>query len=101
MRTCVKRRSSRRLVLFYGHDIISFCQHLRDPDVWRHLDSIATHPNGSRLQRVDISIEYALEPDYGEGVSEPYEDVMEAVLDALPLLRTKDILFVNASELSP
>ena len=29
-------------------------ENLRDADVWSHLDSIITHPTGSRLQRVDL-----------------------------------------------
>src|SRR6202789_3940732 len=35
-----------------------FCDTLPDADIWSHLDSIITHPTGSRLQRVDINIEY-------------------------------------------
>ena len=66
--------------------------------IWTHLDPISTHPTGSRLQRVDINIDYRdlggflrypllLEPDEHE--------VLKAVLDGLPLLRSKDILFVE------
>ena len=77
---------------FQGKDL--FYQDLREADVWSHLDSIATLPTGSRLQRVDINIFYYFR--YYNG-NEPSEDaVVEAVLDGLPLLRTKDILFVKA-----
>ena len=62
--------------------------------VWRHLDSITTHPTGSRLQRVDIKIDY-----YDHGIREFDQDLIEkTVLDGLPLLRTKGILFVEAVE---
>ena len=59
------------------------------------LDSISTLPTASRLQRVDIIIDYCLRAsDYHP---EPDEDeVVETVLDSLPLLRTKGILFVEA-----
>jgi hypothetical protein len=36
--------------------INSFYENLRDADTWSHLDSITSHPTGSRLQRVDINI---------------------------------------------
>ena len=73
----------------------SFYESLRDAEVWSHLESIATHPTGSRLRRVDINIKYSFRCD--DNGYEPSEDeVMEAVLDGLPLLRTKDILFVKA-----
>ena len=72
---------------------------LRDADVWSHLDSITTHPTGSRLQRVDINIEYSFR--YDDDVLEPDESEVEApVLDALPLLREKGILFVEATQSS-
>jgi hypothetical protein len=73
--------------IFYGN--------LRDVDVWSHLDSIATHPSGSRLQRVNITINFSFRYDsYGK---EPDQDeVLKAVLDGLPLLRMKGILFVKA-----
>ena len=70
---------------------------LRRDDVWRHLDSIVTLPAGSRLQRVDIDITYFFR--YDEEVMEPDNDeILEAVLDNLPLLRDKGILFVEAKE---
>ena len=68
---------------------------LRDADVWGHLDSITTHPTGSRLQRVDIDISYSYLYD-DKGVEPDGEDIVEAVLYSLPLLRTKGILFVEA-----
>jgi hypothetical protein len=74
-----------------------FFNDLRDADVWSHLDSIITHPTGSRLQRVDINIRYAFRRD--DNVIEPDDtEVSEAVLNALPLLRKKGILFVKAAE---
>jgi len=72
---------------------------LRDADVWSHLDSIITHPIGSRLQRVDINIQYCFR--YDDDGEEPYRDeVEEPFLDALPLLREKGILFVEATRSS-
>ena len=35
-------------------DYYTFYENLRDADVWSLLDSITTHPTGSRLQRVDL-----------------------------------------------
>ena len=69
---------------------------LRDADVWSHLDSIITHPTGSRLPRVDIDIKYKFR--YDDNVVEPDNtEILEAVLDALPLLREKGILFIEAA----
>jgi hypothetical protein len=86
-------------IRFHGSNIyfnIAFYEKLRDADVWRHLDSIISHPTGSRLQRVDINIDYTFR--YHDYRREPDKDEMEkAVLDALPLLRTKGILFVEAT----
>ena len=75
-------------------DCYTFYENLLDADVWSHLDSITTHPIGSRLRRVDIQIDY----DFGYNSDElPDEnEVLKAVLDSLPLLRTRDILFVEA-----
>jgi hypothetical protein len=73
-----------------------FYEDLGDADVWRHLDSTATHPTGSRLQleRVDININYALSCD--DDREEPDMDkVKKTVFDCLPLLRTKGILFIE------
>jgi len=64
--------------------------------VWRHLDSIATHPTSSRLQRVHVIIDFIFF-DNGNGVIGPNEDkVKKALLDGLPLLRAKGILLVQA-----
>ena len=72
----------------------SFYMDLRVADTWRHLDSITTHPAGSRLQRVDINLDYAFRYDE-DGAELDKDEVFKAVLDALPLLRTKGILFVK------
>ena len=78
---------------FGDYDYLS-SESLRDLDAWSHLDSITSHPAGSRLQRVDININAAFCYDvYG---NKPDKDRMEkAVFDGLPLLRTKGILFVE------
>ena len=78
-----------------------FFHNFRDhANVWRDLDSIITHPTGSRLQRVDIHIKYdSSERDEDDDVMESYAtELLEPVLDALPLLRKKGILFVKATE---
>ena len=80
---------------FFNH--YKFYRDLRRDNVWRYLDSIVTHPTGSRLKRVDIDITYCFR--YDDDVMEPDNDeILEAVLDALPLLRDKGILFVGAEE---
>jgi len=72
-------------------DRYAFYDDLRGADVWSHLNSIVTHPTGSRLQRVDIEIRYS---KYG---AEPDNDeILKAVFDSLPLLCEKGILFVEA-----
>jgi hypothetical protein len=72
----------------------NFIEGLRHADVWRHLDSLTTHPAGSQLRRVDININYAFR--CGD-LEEPDEDeIKKAVLDGLPLLHTNGILFVEA-----
>jgi hypothetical protein len=78
----------------FNHD--RFYQYLRNAHVWSHLDSIITHPIGSRLQRVDIDIDYAFRTS--DIVMEPDNDeILKAVLDGLPLLRERGILFVEAA----
>ena len=67
----------------------TFYEKSRNAGVWRHLDSITTHPNSSRLQRVDINIHY-----HAEYASDKYE-IEKAVFGDLPLLHTKGILFVE------
>ena len=74
-----------------------FNDNLRYAVVWRYLDAITTRPFGSRLQRVDIKIDYCLRES--DNWLEPDKDsILEAVLDNLPLLRRKGILFVEAFE---
>ena len=73
-----------------------FYENLCDADVWNHLDSITVHSTSSRLRRVDINITYSL-AYHDNWEEEPDEDeVVKAVLDGLPLLRSKGILFVKA-----
>ena len=80
---------------YFDHD--SFYEDLRHDDVWRYLDSIVTHPTGSRLQRVDIDITYCFR--YDDDVMEPDNGgILEAVLSGLPLLRDEGILFVEANK---
>lgn len=71
---------------------------LRAADLWKHIDSIITHPAGSRLKRVDISIDYRVRGDYvtARRVKLYADEIVEPVLDSLPLLREKGILFVEA-----
>jgi len=71
-----------------------FCMDLRDADFWKHLDSVITHPTGSRLQRVDINIGYAFYDD-DDMVEVNTDEILSAVHDGLPLLREKGILFVE------
>ena len=75
----------------------AFYEDLRDANVWNHLDSIVTHPSefGSRLRRVDINIDCYLHESYADELDG--NEVSNAVLDSLPLLRAKDILFVEVS----
>ena len=76
-------------------DFALFYENLRDAHVWSRLNSITTHPTGSRLQRVDINIDYSFR--YDDDEEEPDKDEIEkAVLDGLPSLRTNCILFVKA-----
>jgi hypothetical protein len=83
-------------ILNNDFDFDIFYENLREADVWSHLDSITTHPTSSRLQRVDVNINYSLR--YDDHVQKLDEDkVVKAVLDSLPLLRTKGILFVKAA----
>ena len=73
----------------------SFYNNLRQIDVWSHLDSITTHPAGSQLQRVDINISYSAYDNCEEFEQPDEEKVLKSVLDGLPLLHMKGILFVN------
>ena len=80
-----------------GLSFSSLYDFMRVADAWRHLDSITTHPAGSRLQRVDINIDYAFHY-HGYRLECDKNEILKAVLDGLPLLRTKGILFVKAVE---
>jgi hypothetical protein len=94
-------------ISFHGNtsdiDCDTFYEYLRDASFWTHLDSITTHPTGSRLQRVDISIDYCNlrvlgfdeDEDEPDDLEPDEHDVLNAVLDSLPLLRSKVILFVE------
>jgi hypothetical protein len=57
--------------------------------VWSLLDSIITHPTGSRLQRVDIAYQLASDDEN--------DDIVNRTFNALPLLREKGVLFVEAT----
>ena len=76
-------------------DLYAFYHDLRDTDIWSHLDSIITHPTGSRLQRVDINIDTFRW--HGNVMEAGNNEILQAVLDGLPLLREKGILFVEAT----
>ena len=79
----------------FGSDFESFYESLRAADVWSHLDSITNHPTSSRLQRIDINIDYSFR--YEDDEEEPSKDEIEkAILDSLPSLRTNRILSVKA-----
>ena len=81
----------------YNFDYYTFYEELRDADVWRHLDCITTHPTGSRLQRVDITVNWF--GQYNNQFEPDKNEVLQIVLNGLPLLRSKDILFVEANSL--
>ena len=84
-------------ISFNGNtDNFDFYEDVRGADVWSHLDSITTHPTGSRLQQVDINIDYWFGHDNHE-VEPDENEVLKAVLDSLPLLCKKDILFVEVA----
>ena len=73
---------------------------LRNVDAWNHLDSITTHPAGSRLQQVVINICFFFRYfDYG--VELDADRVEKAVLEGLPSLLTKGIIvFVKSHSAS-
>ena len=73
-----------------NNSITTFYENLRN--AWCDLDSIASHPTSSRLQRVDININYV---SHCNGLKVEKDEFLKAVLDGLPLLRTKGILFVG------
>ena len=63
-------------------------------NVWSPLDSITVHPTSSQLQRVDINIKYAFVYNVAERPDE--NEISKVILDGLPLLRTKGILYVRS-----
>ena len=91
-----------KIVFSYPYDVDDFFENLRDAHGWSQLDSIITHPTGSRLQRVDIYIRgtvYEEDEDlydrYREFDPNEVDEVSKAVNDSLPLLCEKGILFVE------
>ena len=86
-------------IIFNGKgnlDDNAFYDDLRGADVWRHLDSIITLPAGSRLQRVDIDIDYEFRCDNDVAELDDTK-ILEVMLDALPLLREKGILSCSST----
>ena len=75
-------------------DSNTFYENLRT--AWDDLDSITTHPSSSRLQRVDININYMLYLEHDDGAEPVKEEILKAVFCGLPLLHKKGILFVDA-----
>ena len=86
-------------IQFHNNTVNPFHEKLHD--AWSHLDSLATHSAGSRLQRVDISIDYSYRCEsYGnDGEVEEFneDEILKSVFDGLPLLNSKGILFVKAA----
>ena len=79
--------------LLYGSTDFNFsslCHQLRVTDAWSHLASITTHPAGLRLQRVGIN------NIFDDGAEADMDEVLKAVLDRLPLLHMKSILFFKS-----
>ena len=70
-------------------------------DIWSQLDSITAYTIGSQLRRVDININYSLpyNDDSDREAEEDFDEdeLLKAVLDGLPSLRTEGILFVKAA----
>ena len=85
-------------IRFHGYSIFNsntFYESSRT--AWSRLDAISTHPTSARLQRVDISINYVLHHEH-DGGEEPNKDkISKAILEGLPLLFKKDILFVEVA----
>ena len=80
-------------------DSHEFYDHIRQADVWNHLDSMITHPISARLQRVEIDVNYtySYDPEDDDDVFKPNkDDIVDAILRGLPLLREKGILFIQA-----
>jgi len=85
------------IILLYDHvfDVDMFYQGLHDAEAWSHLDSFTTHPSGSRLQQVNIYVDYFTSEDNWNDPSE--DEILKAVYDGLPLLCTKGILSVKVT----
>jgi len=81
-------------IIFNSQYLIDeFYEGLRGADLWGHLDSIITLPVGSHLQRVDINIAYYI---FGEAVGPSGDEkICRAILEELPSLSDKGILFVQ------
>ena len=62
--------------------------------VWSYLDSIATHPAGSRLQRVDVDVNFHYDNTDDDDV-EATESDFEPILEELPSLQERGILFTQ------
>jgi hypothetical protein len=76
---------------YYDNELLD---DFRDADVWCPLDSIITHPTSSQLQRVDINMIFRVMELHEAGVK-------RLVLNALPLLCEKGILFVKVTVSGP
>jgi len=88
-------------IKFYAdcYALENFRQELREYDIWGHLDSMITHPTGSQLQRMDIDITYYFyEGDDIQDLGDTGGQICGVILEVLPSLREKGILFVTASE---
>ena len=75
-----------------NYSVTTFYETLRN--TWCDLDAIASHPTSSRLRQVDINISYV---SYCNEVELEKDELLKAVLDGLPLLRTNGILFVEGN----
>lgn len=66
-------------------------------NIWRPLDFIIAFSPGSQLHRVDIIINCTFRYEYDDDEDEPDRDeIVRTVLDGLPMLNMKGILFVDA-----
>jgi len=67
-----------------------YYQDLYLDEVWSYLDSMATHPAGSRLQRVSVDVSFHYDYDHMDGDAD-----LELILDELPSLQERGILFTR------
>ena len=72
----------------------TFYQNLRN--VWKPLDLISIFPNSSRIQRVEVNINYAPYRIHDGGAEPDKDEILKAIRDGLSLFHTRDILFVKA-----